>query len=75
MASYLLLQLGVVLSLLVLVHGVPDVVADGLLHPLVGLEPDLWVSYHRCPDPPGLGPGRRAAARTTKGQGILEREQ
>ena len=69
---HLLLQIGVVLGLLLLVGHVPDVVADGLLDSLVGLEPDLRVADHGCPDPAGLCPGGGAAPRTTKGQGILE---
>ena len=64
---HLLLQLGVVLGLLLLVGHVPDVVADGLLDSLVGLEPDLRVANHGCPDPARLCPSGGAVSGTTKG--------
>ena len=64
---HLLLQIGVVLGLLLLVGHVPDVVADGLLDSLVGLEPDLRVANQGCPDPAGFCPSRGAVTGTTEG--------
>ena len=74
-----------VLALLMRGHGVPDVVADGLLHPLVGLEPGqgpegvgqppyLRVADHRAAQPPRLGAHGGAGAWPAELHPILQME-
>ena len=85
--SHLIFQLSLIDSPFILVCGVPDVVVDGLLNTLVGLEPeassgtvsddgdqepDLRISDKDSPDLARLGSSRGATTRTTKGKGILE---
>ena len=60
-----------VVRLLLLVHGLPDGVADALLHVLIRLEPDLGVPDHGGAQPPGLGAQRRAVTTPSEVQRIL----
>ena len=64
-----------VVRLLLLVHRVPDGVADALLHVLIRLEPDLGVPDHGGTQSPGLGPQRSAVTTATEVQRILNIQQ
>ena len=60
-----------VLGFLLLAGGVSDLVTDGVLDPLVGLEPDLRVTSHLAPQTAGACPHWSPVAGPSEGHGVL----